>query len=80
MMTNVKLQADLRKLMGALYYASMRASKSHLGPEDPDAVAFGVAYTASLDLKKHGGKVKLPLGLWEKIDRGLHEYLEPCQS
>ena len=78
MMTDLKLQADLQKLIGTLYYASMRASKSHLGPDDPDAVAFGGAYAASLDLKKHGGKVKLPLRLWEKIDNGLHDYLDPC--
>lgn len=69
--------ADLNHLVGTLYNLSKKfARDSQVGAHDPAAVAFGKAYQASLDLKKHGGQVSLPSHLWTHLPPQLHKYVQ----
>ena len=47
------------------------------GMETPDSRSFGDAYKQSLEIKKHGGKVKLPSHLHRQVPERLLGYLEP---
>jgi hypothetical protein len=40
-----------------------------------DAEAFGQAYKQALEIKKHGGKIYLPVHLWEQLKPTLHRFL-----
>lgn len=48
------------------------------GMETPDSRSFGDAYKQSLEMKKHGGKVKLPAHLLHQVPARLLGHLEPC--
>jgi ribosomal protein L24 len=69
--------ADIDRLVGTLYSLSKKfARNSQDGAHDPAAVAFGKAYQASLDLKKHGGQVSLPSHLWVHLPPRFHKFVQ----
>lgn len=71
---NLSRIIHLNQLIGMCYKThQMIAKESTIG--DPDAIYFGEAYKASLDLPKHGGKVYLPAHLWVHVPAPFHKYL-----
>lgn len=62
---------DIGALTGSLYkLAEKTADASNLFMRDPDAIAFADAYNQALEFGKHGGKIHLPLHLYDKLPAG----------
>ena len=71
---DVGLDVRISKLIKILY----NESKAELDSDNvvyEDYVAYGRAYKAALDLKKHGDSVELPDHLWEPFPENLREFL-----
>jgi transcription antitermination factor NusG len=68
-MRNIKAMVDHHALIGKLYSSIKKADTS------TDALWFGRAYKLAIDIGKHGGLVKLPAHLWERLPERFHPYL-----
>ena len=53
--------------LAALGAMEKAQTSSELGMDDPDAIAFGIAYRQALELGKHGGQITLPAHLRKQV-------------
>jgi hypothetical protein len=82
---DVMLDADryrqINLLTGKLYSASCKvADESEDFMHDKVAIQLARAYKLSLDLQKHGGRLRVPASVRERIDKSLHGLLEDDES
>lgn len=60
---------DHHFLIGKLYSSMEKADTNS------DAVWFGRPYEKAIDVGKHGGLVRLPARLWERLPERFHPHL-----
>ena len=78
-MSEISRISRLHGLIGKLCMARKKLCKD-CGPECPDAEAFGIAYKDSLEVAKHGKKIRLPAHLWGCFSEDVQSLLIDVQD
>ena len=66
---------EISKLLRKLHRMWRTAFKESGGNHN-DTIIWGRAYKNSLEIEKHGGKIKLPLHLYYSLSKDLQKFVE----